>query len=439
LLLGVKEMRTIITCIALLLTLFVSGGVSQDIGFERARHKAMLYAIKTDVEKNYYDPNFKNIDLESKYNEALANIQKAGTIGELNASLAQFLLELDDSHTVYLPPPRVKTVDYGLWFRMVGDKCRIIWLDDDSDAKKKGIQVGDEIRALSGYLLTRDTIWRTRYFFFALMPQAQLTLDIVKLDGTVIRQTVEPKITTGSKIVKPDVNQMVRDSEKYIKEATRQYFYDKLDGAFIWRMPAFSVDRYKVDDVLEKARRYPAIIFDLRGNPGGSADMAIRLVSDVFDKDVKIADEKRRKETREIISRSKGKDSYSGKIVFLIDSDSASAAEVFARVIQLENRGIVIGDRSAGAVMASRLFDHQFGTEVVTPYAATITVADLIMKDGKSLEKVGVMPDIVLLPTPQDMSAKRDVVLAKALQMVGIDVTPEVAGTFFAKADKDQK
>jgi C-terminal processing protease CtpA/Prc len=39
---------------------------------------------------------------------------------------------------------------------------------------------------------------------------------------------------------------------------------------------------------------------------------------------------------------------YPDKIIVLIDSNSASAAELFARVMQIEHRGVVMGDRSAG-------------------------------------------------------------------------------------------
>jgi len=76
----------------------------------------------------------------------------------------------------------------------------------------------------------------------------------------------------------------------------------------------------------------------------------------------------------------------------LIDSKSASAAEIFARLVQLEKRGIVIGDQSAGAVMEARSFSHKVGTDSVIPYGTSMTDADVIMSDGKSIERVGVIP-----------------------------------------------
>ena len=88
------------------------------------------------------------------------------------------------------------------------------------------------------------------------------------------------------------------------------------------------------------------------------------------------------------------KDAFTGPIVVLIDSRSASASEVTARVMQIEKRGTVIGDRSAGAVMTSLSFPHTLGQDfygrgTIAFYGTSITVADLKMSDGFSLEKSG--------------------------------------------------
>lgn len=81
--------------------------------------------------------------------------------------------------------------------------------------------------------------------------------------------------------------------------------------------------------------------------------------------------------------------------------------------------------------MESRYFGNGLGQDTVIFYGASVTIADLIMKDGKSLEKIGVIPDVPILPSGRDLLAKRDIVLSKALESLGLKVTPEDAFKMF--------
>ncbi|PYV47342.1 MAG: hypothetical protein DMG94_06500, partial [Acidobacteria bacterium] len=110
---------------------------------------------------------------------------------------------------------------------------------------------------------------------------------------------------------------------------------------------------------------------------------------------------------------------------------SASAAELFARIVQLEKRGTVIGDRTSGAVMEAKHYDEQMGTDTVIFYGASITEWDLIMADGKSLEHNGVMPDELVLPDARHLGSGRDPVLARAAEIVGVKVSSDEAGKAF--------
>jgi hypothetical protein len=64
-------------------------------------------------------------------------------------------------------------------------------------------------------------------------------------------------------------------------------------------------------------------------------------------------------------------------------------------------------------------------------YGFSITEADLLAKDGKSLEHVGVTPDEVVIPTAQDLANGNDPVLARAAQMSGLNLNAAAAGKMF--------
>jgi C-terminal processing protease CtpA/Prc len=101
--------------------------------------------------------------------------------------------------------------------------------------------------------------------------------------------------------------------------------------------------------------------------------------------------------------------------------------------MQLEKRATVIGDVSAGAVMRSRHFSKSVGLDVVTLFGLSVTDADIVMTDGKSLERIGVIPDVLMIPTPLDLKNKRDVVLSSAASRAGITIEPEKAAALFSK------
>jgi C-terminal processing protease CtpA/Prc len=71
------------------------------------------------------------------------------------------------------------------------------------------------------------------------------------------------------------------------------------------------------------------------------------------------------------------------------------------------------------------------GTDVVIFYAASITVSDIVMSDGKSLENVGVKPDETLLPKPEELAASKDPVMSQAMAAVDIELDPEDAAKLF--------
>jgi carboxyl-terminal processing protease len=146
---------------------------------------------------------------------------------------------------------------------------------------------------------------------------------------------------------------------------------------------------------------------------------------------VKLADRVSRKDKKPMLVKTQGKEAFTGKLIVLINSESDSASELLARVVQLEKRGTVIGDQSGGKVMESQGFTGKVGVDYVVLYGLSITSANLIMTDGKSLKNVGVTPDEVVLPSAQDLSDGKDPVLAHAMQLAGFTIDPTAAGKLF--------
>ena len=201
----------------------------------------------------------------------------------------------------------------------------------------------------------------------------------------------------------------------------------------VWKMTSFEVSETFVDDIMGKAKNFKTLIIDLRGNGGGYVDTLSRLVAHLFDHNVKIAELKGRKEMKPVLAKTRGAGGFKGDLIVLVDSDSGSASELFARVVQLEKRGQVIGDRTSGSVMVAKHYDHQHGVGSILYFGTSITTADMIMSDGKSLENIGVTPDLVLIPEGADLAAKRDPVLSHAAKLAGIALEPEKAGSLFPK------
>ena len=182
--------------------------------------------------------------------------------------------------------------------------------------------------------------------------------------------------------------------------------------------------------MIKKAKDSAAMILDLRGNVGGYVKRLERMAGAFLEKGTKIADVKGRKAMKPLAAQT-GRESFSGDLVVLVDSESGSSAEVFARMIQIEGHGKVLGDTTSGKVMQSRGYGHISGTGRVVRYGASVTNADLIMTDGQSLENVGVTPAEIILPTVEDLAANRDPVMVRAAELLGLEMTPERAGKLF--------
>jgi C-terminal processing protease CtpA/Prc len=303
-----------------------------------------------------------------------------------------------------------------------------------TDAESK-VRPGDRVVAVNGNALARESFFSMDYVLNVLSPQGAIRLVLrdpagVQRDAQVAAKVVATKrvrdlVGAGGD---GDLNDLIKEQETSDRLMRQQVV--EMGDVMIWKMPTFDLENAEIDKLISIARKHTALIVDVRGNGGGLADAMARMIGSMFDHDVPIGDKVSRKDTKKLAAKGRGASAFTGKLVVLIDSESASAAEVFPKVIQLEKRGVIMGDRSSGAVMEAMGYGFSQGNPTVF-YGFSVTAADLIMKDGKSLEHLGVTPDEKALPTAQDLAAGRDPVLARAAQLVGLTLDPVAAGKLF--------
>lgn len=401
---------------------------------DRDRGKIMLGRIKDQIKKNYYDPQYHGMDLDTRFKTAEEKIKTASSVGQIFGIIAQVLIELDDSHTFFIPPSRAYKNEYGWTMQIVGNRCFVSSVVKGSDADTKGVKPGDEVLQAGGYKLDRTNLWKFQYLYDALRPQPFIPVVLRSPDGEPRQLDLLAKRTETKRVTDlTNYNEyldMVRKAERE-EQLGRDRFVSFGEELLIWKMNEFDLTDDQVDDAMGKVHKYKTLILDLRGNGGGWVTTITRLISNLMDHDVKIGDSVSRKETKPLLAKTRGDKAYKGKLMILVDSRSASASEVLSRTVQLEKRGAIIGDQTAGAVMTSRHFSDEVGLDVVVFYSASITVSDLIMSDGKSLEHHGVTPDDVRLPGAADIAAGKDPVMSYAASLAGVTLDPVDAGKFF--------
>jgi C-terminal processing protease CtpA/Prc len=439
----IRHIAKSISICFVLITFFANCTMAQDLKQQIGKDDLQwmtraLHTVRDEIQKNYYDPSFHGIDLNQRFLQAETKLANATNSNYGIADIAGAVSALNDSHTAFLPPGRPYTHDYGWRMEAEGaDCCFVTAIRPGSDAEKKGLKPGDQILSVAGFQAVREDLWKIYYVYSILRPQPGLRI-VVRSPGAEPRQL--DIMATMTKKWEPwnfwEWEDAAQDA--YDLHLPRSVEHGK--DAIIYQLPDFLYNPDSSNEMLDKIRSHQALVLDLRGNPGGDVEFAERFLGGMFDHEVKIGTRVGRKPMRDALTKSRGGKTFQGKLIVLIDSQSASAAELFARVVQLEKRGAVIGDRSSGMVMESKLYPHLAPTtHGDIHYAVSITDANIIMADGKSLENVGVTPDEQIIPTAEDLATGRDPVLARAAKLAGIELTPEEAGKLFPARWPDER
>lgn len=258
----------------------------------------------------------------------------------------------------------------GVWVHRVPDgSLRVMSVQPHSPASKAGLRAGDMLVSVAGLGVARRSV-------------ADVVSDLRGDAGsgvTVQYRRGDDVVTvrlTRANVPDDDVSStMITPSIERL------------------RVAAFTrgVGRWVRDQVARARHRHvQGIVLDLRDDPGGLLDEAVETASAFLDGGPVVSYEQR--DSPPQVLRALGQGDTGIPLVVLVDGGTASAAEIVAAALQDRGRAVLIGSRTfgKGSVQApSRLSDGS---------ALELTVGHYLTPAGRSLDGVGVEPDVEVAP-----------------------------------------
>ena len=270
----------------------------------------------------------------------------------------------------------------GIEVTMENGFVKVISPIDDTPAYKAGIKAGDYITHLN----KKSVIG--------------LTLDqaVGKMRGPVGSKL---KVTIGRANVEPFDITIKRDVIKITSVRSRI----EKDVGYV-RITTFSEQTNKSTKEaikkLKKNKNLKGFVLDLRNNPGGLLEQAV-YVSDLFLEKGEIVSTRGRDSENPETYKAKPGDVINGlPLVVLINGGSASASEIVAGALQDHKRAIILGTQSFGKGSVQTIIP-------VNPYGALrMTTARYFTPSGRSIQKKGISPDIVVDEAKLEKVKKRN-------------------------------
>ncbi len=318
-------------------------------------------------------------------------VEEVDTQKLIYGGIKGMLSELDP-HTNFLPPDVYKEFEnetsgefggLGIEITVQNDILTVISPIEDTPAWKAGIKAGDKIVEINGQ--------STKGFSLAEAAQAMRGKKGSKVRLGIYRDGFE----------KP-TDFVV---ERGVVKVRSMKFTDLDDGYGYARLTSFientAPDLEKVLKAMTKEHKgVRGLIIDLRRNPGGLLDQAVRISDFFLDGGTIVSTIGRNKKDKEVITAKK-EGTYSGfPIIVLINEYSASASEILAGALQDNKRALIMGQRSFGKGSVQSVVKLGDGSGL------KLTVARYYTPSGKSIQSEGIKPDIVIEDVDTDAYKK---------------------------------
>jgi carboxyl-terminal processing protease len=295
------------------------------------------------------------------------------------------MLETLDPHSAFMPPSTYKEMQEETKGRFEGLGIEITIKDgiltvvspiEDTPAFKAGILAGDQILKINDEftknLTLMESVKRLRG------PKG------TKVTITIMREGFpKPREFTLTRDVIPIRSVRHELLEKQYGYIRISQFQDKTDSEFEKAMKALEE---------ESKGTLKGLVLDLRNNPGGLLDQAVKVADRFIDSGLIVSVEGRREDQKMKFNAHPDGNLSRYPLVVLVNGGSASGSEIVAGAIQDHGRGILLGTQTFGKGSVQTIFPLKDGSGL------RLTTARYFTPNGRSIQAKGIAPDIVVKP-----------------------------------------
>ena len=295
------------------------------------------------------------------------------------------MLETLDPHSAFMPPNMFKEMQEETKGRFEGLGIEITIKDsiltvvspiEETPAHKVGILAGDQILKIDGEstknFTLMDSVKRMRG------PKGtKVTLTIMREGFTKPREFTLVRDVIPVRSVR---HELLEKNYGYIRLSQ---FQEKTDSEFEKAMKALEE---------ESKGTLKGLVLDLRNNPGGLLDQAVKIADRFIESGVIVSIKGRKEEEKKEWFAHPGGTVTQYPLVVLVNSGSASGAEIVAGAIQDHGRGILVGTQTFGKASVQTIIPLKDGSGL------RLTTARYYTPNGRSIQAKGIVPDIIVKP-----------------------------------------
>jgi len=307
--------------------------------------------LGTQISKIFPGDNLR--DSIIKFNDVLTltekyYVEEVDTQSLVEAAINGMLGKLDP-HSIYIPAKQLQNIEesfrgdfegIGIEFQVVNDTLTVVSPISGGPSEALGIQSGDRIIKIN----SKDAIG---------LSNEEVRQKLRGKKGTKVNVTI---IRSGVK--DPIEYEIIRDKIPLYSVDTHFMMENKTGYVSVSRFAEKTYD--ELSDALTDLKRdgMKQLILDLRGNPGGYLNQAVKIADLFIDGQKKIVYTKGRKSQFDEEYDASSPSSYEKiPLIVLINEGSASASEIVSGAIQDWDRGLIVGETSFGKGLVQRQFD----------------------------------------------------------------------------------